>query len=464
MKQVLVFLVIVSLVSTACKKDSFISGTANLSTSADTLHFDTVFTTTGSVTHYFRIFNNNDQKLRIHNISLAGGNNSFFRINVDGTPGPIVTNVEIDANDSAYVFVSVKIDPSAANLPFVVRDSIHIQYNQQEQWIQLEAWGQNAHFLRSHVVKSDELWTNDKPYVILGGLQVDTNAILSIAQGTRVYFHADAPLVVDGTLHVDGDRYDSTRVTFRGDRLDEPYRDYPGAWPGIYFRGESTNNILRYATIKNAYQGITTIGPSLNSNPKITLSETIIDNCYDAGIQAVQSSVWAQNCLITNCGKNIILAMGGDYNLNHITAVAFTNSYAQHKDPVLQITDFIREGNTIVTAPLYATISNSIFWADNSIVEDEVITSKQGGDAFNVSFQNCLWKVKTNPANAAMKDIIANQAPLFDSVDNQKRYYNLRLKEGSPALNKGIVTPLHKDLDGNPRPIGLPDLGCYERQ
>lgn len=464
MKQVLVLLVIVAIVSNACKKDSFITGNANLSTSADTLHFDTVFTTTGSVTHYFRIFNNNDQKLRIHNVSLAGGNNSYFRVNVDGTPGPIVTNVEIEANDSAYVFVSVKIDPTAANLPFVIRDSIRIQYNQQEQWVQLEAWGQNAHFLRSHIVASDELWTNDKPYVILGGLQVDTNATLSIAQGTRVYFHADAPLVVDGTLHVVGDKYDSTRVVFRGDRLDNPYRDYPGAWPGIYFRGESSNNILRYAVIKNAYQGITAIGPPPGNNPKLTLSETIIDNCYDAGIQAVQTSLWAENCLISNCGKNIILALGGAYELNHITAVAFNNSYTQHKDPVLQVTDFIREGNNIITAPLYANITNSIFWADNSIVEDEVVTSKQGSNEYKVNFQNCLWKVKTNPSNAVLKDIIANQAPLFDSVDNQKRYYNLRLNEGSPAINKGLVTPLHIDLDGNARPIGLPDLGCYEKQ
>ncbi len=62
MKKVQVFIMIVALMALACKKDSFITGNANLSTSADTLHFDTVFTTIGSVTHYFRIFNDNDQK------------------------------------------------------------------------------------------------------------------------------------------------------------------------------------------------------------------------------------------------------------------------------------------------------------------------------------------------------------------------------------------------------------------
>jgi hypothetical protein len=117
-----------------------------------------------------------------------------------------------------------------------------------------------------------------------------------------------------------------------------------------------------------------------------------------------------------------------------------------------------------LTAGLNASFSNCIFWADNSIVENEVVTSKQGTGAFNVSFQNCLWKLKTNPANATATAIIANEAPAFDSVDTQKKFYNFRLKDESPAINKGKVTPLAIDLDGNPRPVGLPDLGCYEKQ
>lgn len=464
MKQILVLISIVAIAATACKKDSFITGNANLSTSADTLHFDTVFTTVGSVTHFFRIYNDNDQKLRLRNVALAGGSSSVFKINVDGTPGPAINDIEVEANDSIYVFVSVKIDPTAENLPFVLRDSIHIQYNNQEKWVQLEAWGQNAHFLRSRLIATNETWTNDKPYVILGGIQVDTNVSLTIQQGCRIYLHADAPFLVDGTLKTTGEKYDSTKIIFRSDRLDDPYRDYPGAWPGIYFRGESKDNQLQYTVIKNAYQGIITTGPSTNANPKVTISESIIDNCYDAGILAVQSDISAQNCLISNCGKNMILALGGNYNFNHCTSVAYSNNFIQHKDPVLQVTDFIRDGNTVLTGNLTASFSNCIFWADNSIVENEVISAKQGNGTFNVSFQNCLWKLKTNPGNVIANNIIANEAPAFDSIDTQKRYYNFRLKEGSPALNKGITSPATIDLDGNPRPVGLPDLGCYEKQ
>jgi hypothetical protein len=464
MKQVLALLLIVVFVASSCRKDSFITGNANLSTSADTLHFDTVFTTTGSVTHYFRIFNDNNQKLKLKNVSVAGGSTSFFKINVDGTPGPSVGNIEIEANDSVYVFVSVKVDPTAANLPFVIRDSIHIQFNDQDKWVQLEAWGQNAHFLRSTRITGNQIWTNDKPYVILGGLQVDTTAMLTIQKGTRIYLHADAPFIVDGTLRAIGEKYDSTRIIFRSDRLDDPYRDYPAGWPGIYFRGESRNNQLQYVTIKNAYQGIAIIQPSINANAKLLLSECMIDNCYDAGIFALQSDIKAQNCLISNCGKNMILALGGNYDFNHCTSVAYSNSFIQHKDPLLQATDFIKDGNNVLTFGLTASFTNCIFWADNSLVDDEVITSKQGSGAFAVKFQNCLWKVKTNPSNVTATNIIANQQPVFDSVNTQSRYYSFRLKDESPAINKGFATGLIIDLDGNTRPIGLPDLGCYEKQ
>src|SRR5690606_39707910 len=108
-------------------------------------------------------------------------------------------------------------------------------------------------------------WTNDLPCVILGSLHVTQNAQLTIEKGTRIFVHADAPLVVDGTLLINGDKDSLDRVYIQGDRLDEPYRDYPASWPGIYFRETSKDNVLNYAVIKNAYQAIAITGPSINS-------------------------------------------------------------------------------------------------------------------------------------------------------------------------------------------------------
>src|SRR5258708_36212622 len=105
MKQIVVFLFIAAIFIISCKKDYFItSSNAVLHTSDDSLHFDTVFTSVGSVTGFFRIYNDNNQKLRLDKVSLGGGAGSYFKINVDGTPGPEADDIEINANDSVYVF------------------------------------------------------------------------------------------------------------------------------------------------------------------------------------------------------------------------------------------------------------------------------------------------------------------------------------------------------------------------
>jgi len=297
----------------SCKKDSFItSADAQVRISAEELKFDTVFTTTGSITQSFKIINENDQKLRLSSIKLMGGSNSYFKINADGYLGPQVSNIEINANDSVYVFVSVSINQNAANLPFVVRDSIQVNYNGNVQQVALEAWGLNAHFFRNKKITADEIWNNDLPYVILGSLTVDPNKKLTINKGCRVYVHADAPILVDGTIEINGAKDTVDRVYFRGDRLDDPYNDFPAGWPGIFFRTTSKDNIFNYAVVKNAYQAIVAQDPSPNANPKLILNECIVDNAYDAGIIAINSSIRARNCLVSNCGKNVILAKGGD--------------------------------------------------------------------------------------------------------------------------------------------------------
>lgn len=449
------------LLLSSCRKDSIItSSEARIGLSIDTLKFDTVFISTGSTFRTLIIKNENDQILRLSSLKLTGGNSSVYKMNVDGTTGSQYSNLDIAANDSLFVFVQVNVNPNAVNLPFVIRDSIQIEYNGNTKKVQLEAWGRNAHFYRDRVISSNETWNNDLPYVILGSLVVPDGKTLMINKGCRIYVHADAPIITDGTLIVNGEKDTADRVYFQGDRLDEPYKNYPASWPGLFFLSNAKDNVLNYAVIKNAYQAIGMQGTSLNSNPKLTLNETVIDNAYDAGIIALNSSLRARNCLITNCGKNLYLVQGGNYQFTHCTVVTYANRFIDHKEPVLTVSNTANN----VTNTLDAVFRNCIFWGENGVVTDEVLVQKSGSGSFNVNFDYNLWKVQTPPGNSTITQALNNQAPLFDSINTSDNYYDFRLKTGSPALNKGVNAGILTDLDGKPRPAGLPDLGCFEKQ
>jgi hypothetical protein len=449
----------------ACKKDTYIrSVDAQIEFSTDTVKFDTVFTSVGSITQSFKILNPNNQKLLLSDVRLMGGSQSAFQINVDGAAGTDHQNITIEADDSLYVFVSVYVNPSNASLAFILSDSIRVSFNGNQFYIQLQAFGQNAHFLTNAVISSNTSWPNDLPYVILGGLDVDSNATLTLEPGTKVYFHANAPLLVDGTLLVQGQKYDSTRVYFLGDRLDYPYSSFPGSWPGIYFRSTSKDNVLEFAVIRNAYEGIVSEDPSIDANPRVTLDECILDNIYDAGILGSQTSIQARNCLVSNCGRNIALAYGGSYSFVHCTVASYSNYYITHQNPVLYLSNYTVESGNTVESDLNAQFTNCIFWGDFGTVTDEVQVAEQGNTIFSVIFTHCLWKVMDSPNPVDTTQMLVNMDPLFDSVNNQLMYYDFHLKPGSPAINQGINTGIPFDLDGNPRAVGLPDLGCYELQ
>ena len=129
--------------------------------------------------------------------------------------------------------------------------------------------------------------------------------------------------------------------------------------------------------VQNAYQGI--IAQDLvNANPKLTLNECIIDNIYDVGVYGIGTSINARNCLISNCGKNVQLVYGGNYQFVHCTVPTIANNYITHKDPVLFLSNYVLAGGSPYTDNLSAAFTNCIFWAENGTADNEVVTSKQG--------------------------------------------------------------------------------------
>lgn len=457
------FIFLIASIFFSCKKDSFTtSPDATLYTNLDTLSFDTVFTTVGSITQSFKIFNNNNEKLRLSQVKLSGGNSSPFKMNVDGTSAAEVNNVEINANDSIYVFVQVNAQTSDSTLPFILRDSIQISFNGNKKFVQLQAYGQNAVFLKNKKLTGNVIWNKKLPYVIIGGIQIDTNATLNISAGTKIFLHADAPFLVNGTLHATGTKDEP--VIFSGDRLDADYKDLPASWPGIFFRNTSQNNSLKHTIIKNAYQGIIAQNLSTTTEPKVTLSQCILDNIYDAGILGINTNIYADNSLISNCGSNLQLQAGGDYRFINCTVVSYNTIYVVHKNPVLQISNSIIQNGAASTAPLKAFFQNCIFWGDGGTVNDEISIDKQGAAAFNVSFDHILYKAKNEISNATFISSIKNENPMFDSINVSKNIFDFHFNNNptSPAVNAGIMTPFLYDFDDKKRDA-KPDIGCYER-
>lgn len=445
----------------SCKKESFItSQDARVATSADSLKFDTVFTATGSITKSFKIFNNNDQKLLLSKIKLGGGINSPYKMNVNGVAAPELNNIEIASNDSIYVFVTITVNPTAANLPFILSDSISIKYNGRTRFVQLEAFGQNAIYIRNGIIPGNVTFSNSLPYVILGGLQVVSSGSLTINAGTRIYCHADAPILIDGTLICNGTK--SQPIIFAGDRLDDPYSTYPAAWPGIYFRTTSKNNLLQFTSVKNAYQAVVVFNPSVNANPKLVMKQSIIDNAFDAALLCSNTNVVAENCLLSNSGRNVHIEKGGTYTFTNCTMPAYSNNFVLHKKPSVFLSDADAASQT---APLSVVLRNCIIYGDAGFVDSDIQTSKTGS-SFIVNVDRCLYRAAADPANTVFTQSIKNIDPSFDSVDVSHQFYNFRITKNAtaPGINKGTATQLLKDLDDNNRNVGLPDIGAYEKQ
>src|SRR6056297_1754026 len=69
----------------SCTKEEFVTdSSSSLEFSTDTVFFDTIFSTVGSVTRQLRVYNPYDKDYKLSRIYLARGGVSDFRLNIDG--------------------------------------------------------------------------------------------------------------------------------------------------------------------------------------------------------------------------------------------------------------------------------------------------------------------------------------------------------------------------------------------
>jgi hypothetical protein len=416
-----ILIVIIVLFQFSCNREEFdFSPGARLEFSTDTLTFDTVFTTLGSVTKKVTVKNMNRHPVNVSKIFLAGRNTTPFRLNVNGLAANEVSDVSISGGDSIFIFVEATIDPTGQNLPMVVHDSIVFNLNGNMQDVHLIAFGQDFHLFDGAVLKS-QVWNNDKPYLIYNSVLVDSLETLTITEGSRIHFHKGSSMFVKGTLKATG-TYDAP-IKFQGDRLEEMYSDVPGQWGasailenggiyvfgGVHFLKGSMDNIIDWAIIKNADKGIQVDSLGSSPNPVLTLTNSRIENMSLNCLDARTTTLKASNTVFANSGSNtVILRFGGDYDFNHCT-IANYFSFGTRREPALVFNNYYEYKNVIYSFDFNALFRNCIVYGN---ISEEVYMDKKGDGAFTGGFKNCLIKSGLYSANDRENNIF-NKEPRF---------------------------------------------------
>lgn len=501
-------LLLILLVS-SCRNDfETTPSSGDLRFSKDTVYLDTIFTNIGSSTYNLKVYNRSDNAISIPSVKLARGQNSNYRLNVDGVAGRVFEEVEILANDSIFIFVETTVDIAEQTSDadeFLYTDAIEFDTGANAQRVELVTLVKDAIFLfpdrdgatgiietlnvndtqtniQGRYLLDDELrFTADKPYVIYGYMAVGdpvngSAKTLIIDPGARIHLHADSGIIVtnnasiqaNGSLSADPELLEN-EIIFEGDRLEPIFTDVPGQWGTILLTEGSVDNSLSYTTIRNATVGILNESNADTGNPNLSLANVQIYNSSAVGLINRFSKVDAFNTVINNAGQfSLLIQFGGVYNFNHCT---ITNYWAQgaRTTPAVFIDNTILSGDTLFVAPLDANFTNSIIYGRN---REELFFNRDEDAPFEYTFTNSLIRFdNTNGTfddspfhdfsdTSSYENVLISQDPNFFDPRNSKLFIDdTSPVNGQADLNTALEYPL--DIRGVDRTTA-PDLGAYE--
>ena len=436
MKRIFYFLILLMVV--ACKDDDSFSTSSSLklSFSVDTLKLDTVFSRTPSSTYSFWVYNRHDDGIRLQSVRLRRGNQSGYRVNVDGiyldnANGAQTNDVEIRKKDSVLVFVELTAPEVYKDTPTLLEDDLlFLLESGTEQKVLLQAWAWDAIKLYSPVIEKDSVIASRVPYIIYGDMTIKEGAKLTI-RNTSLYFHAGSGLEVYGSLNTEN-------CLMRGDRLDRmfsylPYDRISGQWKGIHLYASSKGNLLIDTEIRNPEYGIICDSASIDDAYRLRMLRCIVHNCKGAGVELNQTYALLENCQLTNTLGDCLKVSGGHAEIQYCTIAQFY-PFSANRGAALYLTN------------QYAPLER--FICEGSIItgyEDDVVMGSQKGDmAFNYSFNNCLLRTpKVDDAEhyndiiwESMNDSIQGTKH-FVTIDEENLYYDFHLVPESPAVGLG---------------------------
>jgi len=500
-KLIILFIVGLAIAVSSCRQDFvFEPSTGDLTFSKDTVYLDTVFTNIGSSTYTLKVYNKSNKDIKIPVIQLGKGQNSKYRMTVDGMVGEnnrVFRNVELLAKDSLYIFIEVTSDVADANpTDFLYTDQIQFDSGDNFQKVELVTLIQDAIFLYPqrfddgttetlpigdeeiygfYLDENDHnneyIWTNNKPYVIYGYAGVPNGKTLTIQAGARIHFHADSGLIVGsgGSLHIEGGLSSTTalenEVIIEGDRLEPDFSDVPGQWGTIWLTDGSTNNQINHLTLKNSVVGLLI---DHNNGTTTTIKNTQIYNSSNIGIYAKTAKIRGENIVINSAGQAALAcSLGGDYEFKHCT---FNNNWPSSRQVAVLVDNYYTDSTTNQQVAFdleQAVFKNCIIFGSNQVelilnkstINPDINWTSPVFSKCQIRFNNTANQFTNNPDYAFINDtnqIIKNGNPDFLNVAKNK----LVIGENSDAKNFGVDVGVSSDILGNPR-NGVFDLGAY---
>ena len=484
-------------INVSCRKNfDTIPGNADFRIEKDTLFLDSVFTGIASHTYRFKIYNTSNKDITLNKIYLEHGEQSFYRLNVDGDAGKSFDDVLIHARDSIFVFVELTADINQLTDP-VYEEKLFVQDDGKTDDILLTSFVKDAYFyyperypdgsketltlytdpdtgetteVYGFFLDGNTTFNADKPIVIYGHLAVPDGSTLSIEEGAHLYFHynsgiivwENASLVVNGTLE--------NKVIFEDDRMEPAFEDKAGMWNYIWLRENSKNNVINYAIIKNAEVGIVAY-PTNDPQPVLRINNTQFYNHSIAGIYGIATTIEGENLVMNNFGLSAIsLQLGGNYSFKHCTFANYGGGIRNEKSGAVYVSNYIKTQDQILVYDLQNfTMRNCIAYGNSAI---EFYLDKDENAAFNYQISNSLIKFN-DPQNHFSdieevnfddtnhyQNILINQDPVFENEQENK----MAIGDNSPCIDQGdINTAQQVPLDIlSVNRTQHPDLGAYQ--
>ena len=464
------FLLVTSIFWSCADDDSFTLSSSNLLTmSVDTVNMDTVFSTVPTSTKTFWIYNQSGDGIRCPSVRLTRGNQSGFRVNIDGiylgeSNGFQTSDIEVRDGDSIRVFVELTSKRNGALQPQLVEDQLLFSLESGvEQRVTLQAHSWDADIYDEILITDDQTITTTRPMIINKGITVREGATLRISSGSTLYFHSGAGIDVYGTLISEGTA--DNNVCLRGDRTDNmfdylPYDLVSGQWKGIVFHDTSFGNQLLYTDIHSTMDGVVCDSSSVQ-NIKLTVENTTIHNCQGDGLRSTANKIILRNTQITNTLGHCLNIIGGDAEVQHCTLAQF---YPFDADRGKALNIFNEVNN-----PLSIKFYNSLI---TGYAEDVLNGDRKSEDAaFDYFFDTCIMRTPsvedTTHYNAVIwelpEDTVTAGEKHFVLVDGDTQHYDFHLVESSTAVGK--ANPLYAlplDREGRERNKDAACIGAYE--